>query len=196
MKTQLVFLLGESNVGKDTVGAVFIKHGYTRVSFADLVKEEYAQLHNIPLEQLHEPGEMKEKHRPGVIEYAEEKRKTNPYHWLEKAFEPYLNEDKRFKPNLKLVITDCRRFPEIDWVYCRKNEIYFEGESSNLDIKLFHIRNPRTIDSDTLTHFAIGYAYGCNVDKDVAVIDGVIINDSTKEDLVDKVEKCIEVNSL
>lgn len=193
MKTQLVFLLGESNVGKDTVGAVFIKHGYTRVSFADLVKEEYAKLHDIPLEQLHEPGEMKEKHRPGVIEYAEAKRKTNPYYWLEKAFEPYLNSDKSFKSNLKLVITDCRRFPEVDWVYVNKLLALVKPD---YDIKLFHIRNPRTIDTDTLTHFAIGYAYGCNVDNDVSVIDGIILNDSTKEDLVDKVEKCIEVNSL
>ena len=193
MKTQLVFLLGESNVGKDTVGAVFIKHGYTRVSFADLVKEEYSKLHNIPLEQLHEPGEMKEKHRPGLIEYAEAKRKINPYYWLEKAFEPFVNKDLSFKPNLKLVITDCRRFAEIDWVYAKKNLTLIDP---SFDIKLFHIRNPRTVDSDVLTHFAIGYAYGCNVDPDITMIDGIIMNDSTREDLTNKVESCIEVNSL
>ncbi len=193
MKTQLIFLLGESNVGKDTVGSIFIKHGYTRVSFADLVKEEYATLNSIPLEHLHEFGEMKEKHRPGIIQHAEAKRAIDPYYWLDKAFEPYLTSDKNFKPNLKLVITDCRRFSEIDWIYLKKNLALIDP---NFDIKLFHIRNPRTIDTDTLTHFAIGYAYGCNVDPDITMIDGIIMNDSTKEDLVEKVEKCIEVNSL
>ena len=44
MKTShVIFLLGLAGSGKDTVGKAFVDKGYTRVSFADALKDEYAK---------------------------------------------------------------------------------------------------------------------------------------------------------
>ena len=75
MKRNIIFLLGEAGSGKDTVGKEFVKLGYTRVSFADAMKQQYADLNNIDVQDLQIQGLKKEIHRPKLIEFAENERK-------------------------------------------------------------------------------------------------------------------------
>lgn len=122
--TKIIFLLGLSRSGKDTVGQMLADKGYTRVAFADSLKEEYAKTNGIDVSVLQIQGPEKEKHRGGLIELAEDRKKINPNHWLEAAFKPYLTEEGFFKEGLKLVVTDFRRINEIEWILERKKEIY------------------------------------------------------------------------
>jgi hypothetical protein len=95
---EIVMLLGVAGSGKDTVGEVCVKNGFVRIGFADIPKIELAKTLNIPVQYLIEQGPMKEKYRGNLIEYAESKRKENPFYWIDKAFEPYLNETSFLNP--------------------------------------------------------------------------------------------------
>lgn len=190
--TELVFLCGLSRSGKDTVGEEFIKNGYTRVAFGDAVKEEYARLHNIDIKDLHIQGPIKEAHRQGIIDLAETQRAIDPFFWINKAIEPYLDEDKKIKPGLKLVFTDVRRKSEVDFIY------FFRSANADYYIisKVFLINNPTVIDPDTLTHNCIGYLEGLDKASPYKVIDAIILNNGTKEDLSIKVKRLIESFSI
>lgn len=155
MKTKIVFLLGEAGSGKDTIGKEFVKRGYTRVSFADVMKQEYADLMEINVSELHIQGPKKELHRPGLIEFAENKKKEDPLIWLKKAFAPYQDTSENFKEDLKLVVTDFRRESEVDWYYGML-------KSTDVSIYLFRVSRKDIEDNDVLTHFAIGKAIGIN----------------------------------
>lgn len=192
--TNIIFLLGPSQAGKDTIGKLLVdKHEYIRVSFADAVKEEYASINNIDVKLLHIQGEEKEKHREGLIELAEGKRSIDPLCWLEKAFSPFQDENKYFNEGLNLVVTDCRRASEIDWIDNYKDLIssvnnYVKSTDSPgfyLNIFLVYIDNQKALknDKDVLTHYCIGYAKGKEL------IDLTLDNNSTLEDLTQRIEK-------
>ena len=192
-KTEMVFLLGLSGSGKDTVGQEFINKGYTRVAFADVLKEEYAAMKGIPLESLHIQGPAKEAHREAIIEYAETQRAIDPLHWIKKAIEPYLESHSSIREGLKLVFTDVRRRSELDWIYHIKSieDRVDEGEiiSHYERARLFIVDRPGIIDNDMLSHETIGYARGMQRASEFQVVDATIINDGTKEDLAKKVER-------
>lgn len=198
--TKIIFLLGCSLSGKDTIGKMLVSKGYTRVSFADAVKQEYAEQNNLNVEVLHKQGPEKEKHRSGMIELAESKRAIDPLCWLKKAFEPFLDEKGEFKEGLKLVITDCRRSSEIEWIQIQKQHIYDLNTSINdptikhyLDFKLIHVKRPNTIDPDVLTHYTIGYAYGLShANLPFSIVDASINNDLDVKALEAKVNLCME----
>jgi len=168
--TKIIFLLGESRSGKDTVGKAFLKHGYIRVSFADIMKEEYAKQIGIDVSELHIQGPKKESHRAGIIQFAEAARAIDSLTWLNKAFEKYRDIDGSFKEGLKLVITDFRRDSEVDWFYDLWSTIRSFEYNSNpmltkehyIDLKMFYILNPDSGDTDVLTHYTIGKAFGIN----------------------------------
>ena len=165
--TKIIFLLGEAGSGKDTTGEHFVSKGYTRVSFADALKEEYALQAGIPVEVLHIQGPEKELHRPKLIEYAEAARKKDPLIWLNKAFKKYQNEDGSFKEDLKLVVTDFRRSDEVDWYYQMRSKV------NNVELRMFYINRPDTGDKDVLTHYTIGKVYGVNLIME-GFVDAVI----------------------
>lgn len=166
MKTKIIFLLGEAGSGKDTVGNEFVKKGYTRVSFADAMKQEYADKIGIDVQELHVQGPKKEFHRPGLIEFAEAARAIDSLIWLKKGFEPFQDSNKKFKEDLKLVVTDFRRDSEVDWYY----EMLQSGE---VDLKLFQIAREDVGDKDVLTHYTIGKVKGINK-VNLGFIDAVI----------------------
>lgn len=194
-KTQLIFLLGTSHCGKDTIGKVFIKYGYQRLGFADIVKQEVADHYKISVEELYEQGPVKEKWRPIIIEWAEEKRAIDQSYWINKTFKPFLDEKNAFKEGLKLIVTDIRRTGEIDWIFEYKKMIKelnaFSLELKHyVDVKLFYIHR-ETNDQDILTHKAIGYALGINKIHQ-HFIDSIIENDKDIELLDNKVVNIIE----
>jgi phosphomevalonate kinase len=200
-KTTLVWLLGESKVGKDTVGDMFIKKGFTRIAFADKPREELAAKLGIELKDLIMQGPIKEKYRPALIKLAEEARVKDPYVWIKKAFENYQTLEGEFKDDIKLIITDCRRVSEIKWYYkfWKKNRDefgpFFAPSSEQVNLRLFHVVRQGTQDSDVLTHECIGYTKAIN-DLNPGFIDATLFNDTTIKDLEAKIEKLIKLYSL
>jgi phosphomevalonate kinase len=124
-ETTIIFLLGLAGTGKDTIGLHFIKNGFIRVASADAVKEKVADLHNLNIKDLMEQGPIKEAYRKEMIHISETARKKDPICWLKKAFNQHIEEETGvFKKGKLLVVTDCRRDAEIDWV-CENKERYF-----------------------------------------------------------------------
>ncbi len=202
-KTTIIFLGFEKGAGKDSVGEILVSDfNYTRISFADAMKEELAKQLNIDVQLLHKQGKEKEKYRQKMIEFAEEQKKKNPYIWISKAFEPYLTKTKTFKPGLKLVVTDHRREIEVEWYYKlwqevqQQKSLYYKNPKyePDLELKLFHIVRPEVNDPDILTHKAIGVAKGIDL-VFPGFIDTVIYNDSTLEILKEKVRLALSNDS-
>ncbi len=199
-KTELVFLCGLSQSGKDTVGEEFVKQGYTRVAFADAVKVDYAIAQGLDIELLYIQGPIKESHREGIIAYAESMRAIDPMYWIKKAVEPYLDENNNIKEGLKLVFTDVRRRSEIDWIYSIKNIQSCVEDNGDVighyeRAKLFLIKRP-IVDTDVLSHETIGYMEGISRQSDFQFIDAIILNNGTKEDLAKKVERLLEAYAI
>jgi len=207
--TSIVFLLGEAGSGKDSIGKILVEeHGYTRVSFADAVKDEVAKLHDMDVKLLHEQGPVKEKMRSAMIELAENERAKDPLHWLKLAFLKHQDEEFNFKPGLKLVITDCRRDSEIDWLYALKQEIYVANTQSQGRAQhyvfpyLFLVkRDNKPIDTDVLTHGCISYAMGIQkvlhektlmTHNDIRLLDGFVHNNGTIDNLKSKIQAVVE----
>lgn len=201
-KSNFVFLLGLNHSGKDTVGQMFIDKGYTRVAFGDVLKEEYAASKGISVDILHIQGPEKEAHRDAIIEFAEAKRAVDSIYWIRKAIAPYVDETNTFKRGLKLVFTDIRRMSEVNWISSFKNVEYIasnvEEGMMNCDIhaKLFLIERPNIVDNDMLSHETIGYTKGMQYMSDYTILDAIIGNDGTMEDLKIKIENCIKAFSL
>lgn len=193
--TNIVFLLGEAGVGKDTIAEEFVKRGFKRISFADALKKEYSLQNNVNVKILHTQGPEKENHRLKLIEFAEAKRAKDPLVWINKAFEPYVNPlNGIFHDNLKLIISDLRRESEVDWYY----NLWMQVELSEkeltkkipLELNLFHVVRPGIKDTDILTAKAIGKVHGINLVVP-GFLSGVINNNSTLIKLKEKVENLI-----
>lgn len=192
--TSVVFLLGEAGVGKDSIAEEFVKNGFIRVSFADALKQEYADQNNIDVKILHTQGLEKESHRLRLIKFAEAARAKDPLVWLNKAFEPYIDPLTRaFKKDIKLIVSDHRRNAEVEWYYnlyakiSRMNNLERGYSYFPLRLGLFHVVRPGTNDPDVLTALAIGMAHGIDL-VNPGFINAVINNDSTQEVLKEKIK--------
>jgi hypothetical protein len=198
-QTIIVGLLGLSKSGKDTIGEHFVKHGFIRVAFGDMLKREYAEINNVSLQDLITQGIEKEKHRVKIIEYAEKKRSENPYYWIEKAIAPFLNDKGQIEEGLKLVFTDIRRDKEIDWFEELKS-IQFHTQKYDrvhyITTNLFLVERLGNLDLDNLTHETIGYAKGISKHSPFPLIDSYIKNDSSLENLENKTIRIIETYSF
>lgn len=103
-------LSGSIGSGKSAVANLFVERlGYTKISFADKIRQEISSTHSIPIELLH--GETKEEYRNLLIEYGERKRKENRNYWI------------------KPVLQQIRRFPTIPWVV---DDLRFSHEAKRL----------------------------------------------------------------
>jgi len=212
-QTKIVFLLGIAGSGKDTVGKTLSDKGFTRVSFADAVKQEYAKLINIDINELYIQGPKKESHREGIIAFAEGEKLKDPLVWLKKAFEPYI-EDGEFKEGLKLVVTDFRRDCEVDWYFnvwsdikeFEEREGVLSTKKYPINLRMFYINRPEVIDEDVLTHYAIGKVQGINkaqpgfIDATIHLKGQKYMSDveyvEFKSDIQKKIEKLIYLFDL
>lgn len=201
--TIIVFLLGEAGSGKDTVGKILVDdHNFIRVSFADAVKDEVAKIHNIDVKLLHEQGPVKEQMRGAMISLAEGERAKDPLCWLKLALSKHQDENGNFKPGLKLVITDCRRDSEIDWLYTLKQEITIanakEKDAQHYVMPYLFLvkRDNKPVDSDVLTHGCINYALGIqkvlHEMHNIRLVDGFIHNNGTIDNLQSKIHTLVE----
>jgi hypothetical protein len=147
MNTKLIVALsGVAGAGKDTVGNILItKHGFTRVSFADVLKEEVSAAFGLPLNFFHDRntkdapllewpilrssitetalGEAVlsqfSHYSPRLlcIYYASVMRGFNPDVWISKATK-YVEKSPG-----NVVITDLRFLNEADWVRKRFGKV-------------------------------------------------------------------------
>jgi len=180
----VIFLLGKSQVGKDTICEYLKKYNFKRIAFADELKKNYALINNIDEKILHIQGPEKEFHRGPLIEYAENEKAKNENVWLEKAFEKYFNKETGlFDTKENLVISDCRRINEINWL---------EKFKDKNNIKLWYItRKTAPFDPDILTDIAIDKAF--ELTKNKSFIDLIIENDELNDTYL-KIDTFLEKN--
>jgi phosphomevalonate kinase len=102
---KLIAISGKMRAGKDTFGEIFLERfpSFQRVAFADPLKEEYGELHNLSVEEI---NLHKEVHREGLIAHGAMRRAQNKLYWVNKALE---------KPFDK-IITDLRWDHELEAV--------------------------------------------------------------------------------
>lgn len=140
-----------SRHGKSTVAEVFKKNNFIEYAYGDAVKKEYAELNNLPLEEMY--NEHKEKHRPGIINHGESKRLLNPNHWIDVVSNKILND---YKNKNSIIISDMRRIPEVDFLFRLKKKY------GNKKVFLFEIVRPSVnggvFDEDPETSKALQYA--------------------------------------
>lgn len=113
---RIILLAGYAGSGKDTVGVLFIKRGFTQFAFAHEVKVHSSQLHGFPFEltqtQKGKDTVVKSQHnhqvasvRTFLIEDSAQmkKIKSNPAYWATKVAEAILKAECE-----AVVITDWR----------------------------------------------------------------------------------------
>ena len=107
-------LVGYAGSGKDYIAARM--QGYTRVAFADILKDTVALKYNIPLEYFHE-RELKDTYYSAIgmtprcllINYATKQRLTDTNCFAKLVIDKIENSTY----NGSWVITDCRFYNEI-----------------------------------------------------------------------------------
>lgn len=132
--------------GKDTLakfGAEYIcqqnvknknsRHISIQINLADALKVQYANLHNIDIDDLYDT-KKKEQHRPGLIRFGAEKRRENRWYWSEAAIKHFF-QSKILDMNsdyVSLFIPDVRYTQEFDVPV-------FIHEGMKFDHRKFHI---------------------------------------------------------
>lgn len=103
--------------GKTSLADMMVKHlGYTKVSFADVLKEEYSLIKGIPVEDLYTEG-VKEKYRKGLQDLGSERRLEDKNYWVKALIKTIDSLD-----NVSIVVDDMRYSNELIFL-ARKNFI-------------------------------------------------------------------------
>jgi len=173
----IVGIMGMSRVGKDVVGEVLTENGFKRYAFGDLVKNQYAEENNLPIEEMY--NERKNFHRPGIIDHGEKKRINNPFYWIDAIKNDMLNDFKNGQP---IVITDIRRIPELKFIKSLKDSF---GPMINLVEVIRPLDNGGIFDEDAETSHAIVYAQYHHL------VDITLYNISTKTAFYAKAENLL-----
>ena len=106
----IIMLAGKIKSGKTALSELVVNSnfGFLPVSFADVLKEAYAEFMGISVADLHDTW-LKEKYRQGMISYADEIRAENRYFFADLLFER-LDSD----PRRNYVIDDLRAIEELE----------------------------------------------------------------------------------
>ena len=129
----LIGLCGFKRSGKDTIaGVLVVEAGYTRLAFADPIKGELAAegVQQPPDDQKEVPGPDGVSYRDKLIARGEGRRSVDPDHWVKKL----AAEVDALPPDTNIVIADCRRANEMEWVRSRGGVLVWiarDGVSSN-----------------------------------------------------------------
>jgi hypothetical protein len=167
MKRKLIFLMGYTNVGKDTVADLIKKvsiEPVESVAFADAVKTECYPALGKEYTPETDDREWREAHRSEIIAYGEgQKREHGMFYWVEKALNPILLEKDLSTAKEKdlphIIVTDCRRVEEVMWYKTFK----MRGAAKVRNIYdpvlyVVHREGAEKEDKDYLTHVALQYA--------------------------------------
>lgn len=102
-----ICLVGKMCAGKDYIGQQLVRHcGYTRLAFADALKQEVADRHGITVDYL---NNNKSVYRAELQQHGKDMRKIDPFYWVNKV------QEMREKLDGPVVITDCRHVNEAEW---------------------------------------------------------------------------------
>lgn len=160
----IVAIVGSRGVGKDTVGKILVeKHGFTRIAFADKVKEIAMDLYGLALAQVHGTIEQKETVDPRwgltprfILQRlgTDVARNVHPETWIR-----YVMRQIASRPDHNYVITDCRFPNEADavrkvggvvWRVRRSSAPRDDGHASEVDqaaiVPDWTLENEGTID--------------------------------------------------
>lgn len=159
---RLIGFCGFARSGKDTAALAAIDAGWTRVAFADALKQEalfairmslISAGHNPPkdLDTLFTDPATKELYRPFLVEYGRTMRKLDSDHWVRRLH-------RELEPGRRYVIPDVRYANEVEYVH-REGGIVIEisrpdtgpvNEEEKNSMQLvkadFIIRNNGTVD--------------------------------------------------
>ena len=115
MLKTVIAVCGPRLSGKDTVADILSKLlGYKKTPLAEALKEEYAELHDIPISVVYDQGPEKEQHRMGLITLGAVRRIQDIEWWCSAV--------KNKNENESIILSDLRY----------KNEIgYFVEHSDN-----------------------------------------------------------------
>ena len=182
-KRHLVFLMGYKRTGKNTVGRLIndLSYGnFHEVGFADELKRQYWSSLGMSWDRDNEDDELKEEHRPGIINYGESmKHEKGMYHWIETALDPFIFDKD---DNKSIIVTDCRRTEEVKWMkdFMLKRHPKYAFVYDRIDPHFIAVRRPdaEKNDSDYLTHLAIKMAT-----EEMMMINRLIKNYGSLDDL-------------
>lgn len=97
MAEKIIIFSGKQYSGKDTAAKILMQAmpGFRRCAMGDIIKIEYAKIHNITFEEIEA---NKSKYRQGLIDLGNWGRSQNQDYWLEKIVSQQGN----------IVVTDVR----------------------------------------------------------------------------------------
>lgn len=111
-----ILLVGGICAGKDYIAsAVTAGSRHIRMAFADALKQDVANRHNITVADI---NKHKAVYRRELQEHGENMRKLNPNHWIDR-----LHHDRVDSGNPPVIITDCRHVNEALWGVTLHNSI-------------------------------------------------------------------------
>jgi phosphomevalonate kinase len=162
-KRHLIFLLGFKRVGKNTVADILNEISFNQfhsIGFADALKKEYWAQLGMEWDKENEDDDLKEQHRPKIIQYGEGKKQEKGMHyWLERALDDVLfdQDDKK-----SIIVTDCRRVEEVLWMkdFMQKRHPKYVSLYDKIEPHMFAVHMPDADlkDKDYLTHLAVRIA--------------------------------------
>ena len=103
---RVIGMCGYARSGKDQAAKELIARGFTRVAFADCLKDEVCRTFGITREQLESD---KETWRPLLVEWGRGRRRMDPDYWIKRAAANLPAND--------IVVTDVRYPNEARWIW-------------------------------------------------------------------------------
>ena len=119
----LVLISGKRGAGKDFFAGLLqqvSQHAVHVVPTANFVKLDYCQRFNHSLERLQSDRTYKEKHRAGLIGWAEhQKMRVSPTVWIERALTEYRQLVQAAQEPVVIAVPDFRFL--VEWQYLQKH---------------------------------------------------------------------------
>ena len=117
----VIGLSGFKRSGKDTAAhALSARLGYTRIAFADALRDEVFERHGIRLGDDDKdkplPAYGLRSYRDLLIEHAQERRAQNPDYWVERV-DAKAREYRSL--GIRIVVTDVRLPNEVTWLHAQ-----------------------------------------------------------------------------
>lgn len=83
----IIMFAGKTKSGKSTAAEALVSLNptYKQVAFGDIIKEDYCNRYNVPIEYLHDVTK-KDFYRPDVVQFADEQRAKDQYRYARGLF--------------------------------------------------------------------------------------------------------------
>ena len=112
----IIGMCGYAGSGKDAAAKALRERGFTRVAFADELKDELAEVFGLTLQELED---NKEEWRPLLVEWGRARRRQDPAYWIKKASLTVDLIEGSALGAQHIVVTDVRYPNEAKWLWER-----------------------------------------------------------------------------